>query len=64
VAIFESKEQLLSYVRWTTLSEPAGVHQIENRSALASYHRRRHPCESLTKEDAVTLEQNRSPSMV
>ncbi len=64
VATFDSREQLLAYVRWATLSERNGVRQFENGSALASCHHFDYSSEPLTDEDATTVDHNPSPSML
>jgi hypothetical protein len=64
VATFDSREQLLAYVRWATLSEHEGVRRFEKGSALASCHFFDSSSEPLTDEDAAAVVHNPSPSML
>jgi hypothetical protein len=64
VATFDTKEQLLAYVRWATLSQRDGVRQFEKGSALASCQEYSHSSEPLTDEDATGVDHNPSPSML
>ena len=64
VATFDSREQLLAYVRWATLTDRDGIRQFEKGSALASCHQFDYSSESLTHEDPTAVEHNPSPSML
>ncbi len=64
VATFGSEQQLLSYVRWATLSEHAGFCKFEQGSALASYTGWSHSDQPLTEENPASVEHNPSPSML
>jgi hypothetical protein len=64
VATFDSREQLLAYVRWATLSERGGLRQFEKGSALASCHQFDYSSEPLTDENATAVVHNPSPSML
>jgi hypothetical protein len=64
VATFDSKEQLLAYVRWATLAERAGVHQFEKGSSLAGYLGYSYSSELQTDDDAATVDHNPSPNML
>jgi hypothetical protein len=65
VATFASEQQLLAYVRWSTL-EDLGDHRgkFEQGSALASYNAWEHSTEPLTTEDADQALFNPTPSML
>lgn len=64
VATFDSEQQLLSYVRWATLSEKAAVSKFEQGSALASFSGWTHSNQPLTEEDPTSVDHNPSPSML
>jgi hypothetical protein len=64
VATFDSEQQLLSYVRWATLSETEGVCKFEQGSSLASYQGFSHSKEPLTDDDPAAVDHNPSPSML
>ncbi len=63
VATFGSEQQLLSYVRWATLSENEGVCKFEQGSSLAGY-RGRHYSKKPSDEDASKVVHNPGPSML
>jgi hypothetical protein len=65
VATFNSRQQLLAYVRWATLQElgkQAG--KFEQGSALAGYNAWEDSPQPLTDEDAQAVVHNPSPSML
>jgi hypothetical protein len=65
VATFDSEQQLLSYVRWATLSETGPqAGKFEQGSALASYQSWEQSQEPLTDEDAEAVVHNPTPSML
>lgn len=64
VATFDTREQLLAYVRWATLSERDGVRTFEKGSALASCHQFDEAREPLTDEDPTLVDHNPTPSML
>jgi hypothetical protein len=64
VATFTSEQQLLSYVRWATLSEHEGICKFEQGSALAGYASWESSTEPLTGEDVAAVDHNPSPSML
>ncbi len=65
VATFGSEAQLLSYVRWATLSSDGPQRgKFEQKSALASYDAWEHSTEPLTDEDAGEVDHNPTPSML
>jgi hypothetical protein len=64
VATFDSQQQLLSYVRWATLSEKEGIFKFEQGSSLAGYQGWSHSEEVLTDEDPSTVDHNPTPSML
>jgi hypothetical protein len=63
VATFSSEQQLLSYVRWATLSEHEGVCKFEQGSSLAGFAGWESSAEPLT-EDAAEVDHNPTPSML
>ena len=65
VATFGSEQQLLAYVRWTTLRN-LGEHRgkFEQGSALASYEAWEHAPEPLTDEDVTAVFHNPTPTML
>ena len=64
VATFGSEQQLLTYVRWATLSESEGRSKFEQGSSLASFNSWSHSHAPLTQEDSTLVEYNPSPSML
>ena len=64
VATFDSEAQLLSYVRWATLSEHDGVFKFEQGSPLASFQGWSHAPEPETQDDPAAVLHNPSPSML
>ncbi len=64
VATFGSDQQLLSYVRWATLSGQGGSCKFEQGSALASYSGWSQSDHPLTADDPGGVEHNPSPSML
>lgn len=64
VATFDSEQQLLTYVRWATLSENEGRSKFEQGSSLASYQGWSYASEPQTDEDASAADHNPSPSML
>jgi hypothetical protein len=64
VATFGSEQQLRAYVRWALLSEQAGVCKFEQGSSLASYNGWSHSDQPLTNDDADSVDQNPTPSML
>lgn len=65
VATFDSQQQLLAYVRWSTLKatgERKG--KFEQGSVLASYDRWEESSEALTDQDASLVDHNPTPSML
>lgn len=65
VATFDSRQQLLAYVRWATLEETApGEGKFEQGSSLAGYQRWEASPEPLNEDDAETVVHNPSPSML
>jgi hypothetical protein len=63
VAAFDSEQQLTSYVRWATVCEHDVAHKSEKGSLLAGYQGYSHASETLTNDDAATVDHNPSPSM-
>ena len=65
VATFSSEQQLLAYVRWSTL-ESLGqqLGKFEQGSALASYDAWDSSVEPLTQEDPSGVSHNPTPSML
>jgi hypothetical protein len=64
VATFGSEQQLLAYVRWSTLSEDDGVYKFEQQSALAGYQGWSYSRELKTDDDHAAVVHNPSPSML
>jgi len=65
VATFDSEQQLLAYVGWTTLKTNSdGTSKFEQGSALAGYHRWEESSTSLTTDDPTEVLHNPSPSML
>ena len=64
VASFDSEGQLLSYVRWATVSEKDGIRQFEKGSALAGYHEFSYSEEPRTSDNTLQVVHNPTPSML
>jgi hypothetical protein len=64
VATFSSEQQLLSYVRWATLSEHEGVCKFEQGGSLAGYARWESSTARLTGDDAAAVDHNPSSGML
>jgi hypothetical protein len=65
VATFDSEQQLLAYVRWSTLeSHGQQLGKFEQGSALASYDAWVSSVEPLTPEDPSGVSHNPTPSML
>jgi hypothetical protein len=64
VASFDSEQQLLAYVRWSTLSRRDGTYRFEQGSSLAGYTGWSHSDQPLTDDDATGVDHNPSPSML
>lgn len=65
VATFGSEQQLLAYVRWSTLKGLGGRRgKFEQGSALAGYDSWEHSSEPLTDEEPTTVVHNPTPSML
>ncbi|MDR3623131.1 MAG: hypothetical protein P4L85_27510 [Paludisphaera borealis] len=64
MATFVSEPQLLSYVRWATLSELDGLRKFEKGSALASYNQFGYSGDPLTDDDSEAVDHNPTPSML
>ncbi len=64
VATFSSEQQLLTYVRWATLSEAGGTFKFEQQSALASYERWSQGDAPLSDDDPEGVPHNPSPTML
>jgi hypothetical protein len=64
VATFDGEQQLLSYVRWATLSEQGGVCKFEQGSSLVGYQGWSHSPQPLTDDDPTAVEHNPTPSML
>ena len=64
VATFSSEQQLLSYVRWATLSEHDGVCKFEQGSSLAGYVSWESSAEPLTGDEPAEADHNPSPNML
>jgi hypothetical protein len=63
-ATFDSQQQLLSYVRWATLSRAGDVYKFEQGSALVGFQGYSYSGEALTDEDPTAVEHNPTPSML
>jgi len=65
VATFDSEQQLLSYVRWATLSTAAdGTSKFEQGSALVGATEYEYDAKPLTDDDAEEALHNPTPSML
>jgi hypothetical protein len=65
VATFASEQQLLAYVRWSTLeSHGQQLGKFEQGSALASYDAWQSSGEPLTQENSSGVSHNPTPSML
>jgi hypothetical protein len=65
VATFASEQQLLAYVRWSTLeSHGPQLGKFEQGSALASCEGWKSSAEPLTEEDLGGVSHNPTPSML
>jgi hypothetical protein len=65
VATFASEQQLLAYVRWSTLeSHGQQLGKFEQGSALASYDAWQSSVEPLSQEDPNDVSHNPTPSML
>jgi hypothetical protein len=64
VATFDSEQQLLSYVRWATLSEQGGSFKFEQGSPLAGFQGWDYSASPQTEEDPAAVLHNPSPSML
>jgi len=64
VATFDTEGQLLSYVRWATLSERDGLRKFEQGSALVSYSEFSHSAAPLTDDAPEAVDHNPTPSML
>lgn len=64
VATFGSEQQLLSYVRWATLSDHHGECKFEQGSALASYRGWSQSDQPQADENESSVMHNPSPNML
>jgi len=64
-ATFGSEQQLLAYVRWATLQEQGGKQgKFEQGSALVGYSAWESSTTPLTEDDAASVPNNPTPSML
>jgi hypothetical protein len=65
VATFDSEQQLLAYVRWSTLESHGHRRgKFEQGSALAGCDGWESSVEPLTEEDPISVSHNPTPSML
>ena len=64
VATFDSEEQLLSYVRWATISHQQGIFKFEQASALAGYQGWGYARQLLPRTNPANVAHNPSPNML